>query len=81
MPNRQFSERLNRELDNIGVPPETHERIAIFAKLLKIPRFKAASLLEGVYNPDEQLLKALADELEVSIDWLVGKNESKAKEH
>lgn len=79
MANRQFSERLNRELDNIGVPPATDERVQIFAKLLHIPRFKAASLLEGLANPDEQLLQAMADELEVNAEWLLGRSEHKSK--
>ncbi|KTD18339.1 hypothetical protein [Legionella jordanis] len=79
MPNKQFSERLNRELDNIGVPPRSEERIEAFAKLVKIPKFKAEAFLNGVVVPDSKLLTVIAEELEVSADWLTGKSEQKQK--
>lgn len=79
MSNKRFSERLNDELDSIGVPQSTSERIDVFAKLLKVPRFKAEALLNGLTTPDEQLLTILADELEVNADWLLGKSEDKDK--
>jgi hypothetical protein len=81
MLNRRFSERLNKELDNIGVPETTTERIAILSKLIKVPKFKAEALLNGITNPDEALLTALAQELEVNADWLVGKTDSKSGSH
>jgi len=77
MPNKVFSERLNKGLDGIDVPEATTERIAVLAKLIKIPKFKAEALLNGLSNPDEVLLNTLAQELEVSVEWLVGKSESK----
>lgn len=73
MPNKQFSERLNKELDNIGVPERSDERIDVFAKLIKVHRFKAESILNGNTIIDPPLLKILADELEVDADWLMGK--------
>jgi len=76
MLNKRFSERLNKELDAIGVPEESSERIAILSKLVKIPKFKAEALLNGHTSPDEMLLKVIAEELEVSANWLVGKDES-----
>ncbi|MFT4058670.1 MAG: hypothetical protein QM652_03880 [Legionella sp.] len=76
MASKRFSERLNRELDNIGVPESNHERIEILSKLIKIPKFKAEALLNGATHPDEKLLNQLAQEFEVSTDWLVGKDES-----
>jgi hypothetical protein len=76
MLNKRFSERLNKELDNIGVPESSAERIEVLSKLVKIPKFKAEALLNGATNPDEALLKTLAEEFEVNADWLVGKSES-----
>ncbi|KTD55065.1 hypothetical protein Lsai_2657 [Legionella sainthelensi] len=75
MLNKRFSERLNKELDNIGVPESSAERIEVLSKLVKIPKFKAEALLNGATNPDEELLNALAQEFEVSADWLVGKSD------
>lgn len=77
MLNKRFSERLNKELDNIGAPESSAERIEVLAKLVKIPKFKAEALLSGAVNPDEKLLNALAQEFEVNANWLVGKDESK----
>ncbi|MFJ1268918.1 hypothetical protein ACD661_10150 [Legionella lytica] len=76
MLNRRFSERLNKELDNIGAPVSAHERIEVLSKLIKIPKFKAEALLNGSTNPDAAILDSLAKEFEVSADWLVGKDES-----
>ncbi|QBR85061.1 hypothetical protein E3983_12295 [Legionella israelensis] len=78
MPNKRFSERLNNELDTIGVPQSTSERIDAFAKLLKVPKFKAEALLNGMTVPDEPLLSAIAEELEVNADWLIGKSDDKS---
>ena len=77
MSNKQFSERLNKELDDIGVPQRNDERIEIVAKLLKVPRFKAESILSGNTSPDTPLLDLLTQELEVSADWLLGKSEDR----
>lgn len=77
MLNKRFSERLNRELDNIGAPESRVERIEVLAKLVKIPKFKAEALLNGATNPDAMLLITLAEEFEVNADWLMGKGESK----
>jgi hypothetical protein len=78
MLNRKFSERLNKELDSIGVPEATTERIEILSKLIKIPKFKAEALLSGANSPEGALLKILADELEVNEEWLLGKSDSKS---
>ncbi|MDX1837532.1 hypothetical protein DIZ81_06310 [Legionella taurinensis] len=79
MTNKQFAERLNRELDAIGVPLRSDERIEVFSKLIKIPKFKAEAMLNGITVPDDTLLKLLAEELEVNPDWLIGKSEQKQK--
>lgn len=79
MINKLFAERLNKELDGIGVPPLSDERIGAFAKLIKVPRFKAEAFLNGISLPDQNLLNRIAEELEVSPDWLLGKNELRQK--
>lgn len=76
MLNKRFSERLNKELDSIGAPQSRLERIEVLSKLIKIPKFKAEALLNGSINPNEPLLNTLAQEFEVSIEWLMGKSES-----
>lgn len=78
MANRRFSERLNRELDKIGVPEDFSERIAILSKLVKIPKFKAETLLNGLIVPEGPLLAILAQELEVNEQWLLGKSDSES---
>lgn len=79
MSNKQFSERLNKELDGIGVPLLRNERIDVFAKLMKVPKFKAEALLNGITLPDATLLDLLAEELEVNGEWLIGKSEQRVK--
>ncbi len=76
---RQFAERLNKELDGIGVPPRTDERIEVFAKLVKIPKFKAEAFLDGITLPDPAILNLIAQELEVDPDWLIGKSDHRQK--
>ncbi len=74
MSNRQFSERLNKELDVIGLPSRSDERVEAFSKLIKVPKFKAEALLNGLTIPSLDLLNVLSAELEVNGDWLVGKS-------
>lgn len=81
MINKQFSDRLNKELDNIGIPARHDERVAAFAKLLKLSKFKAESFLYGTILPDCAILNLIANELEVSVDWLIGKSKERHKEH
>jgi len=75
MSNKQFSERLNQELDNMGAPQKAEERVDAFAKLIQIPRFQASIILNGQIPTDTFLLEKIADELEVSVEWLLGKEE------
>ena len=74
MSHRQFSDRLNQELDEIGVPERSDERIEAFARLINVPRFKAEAILNGITYPDAPLLKLISEELEVNADWLLGKS-------
>ncbi len=73
MSNKKFSERLNKALDDIGVPERSNERVEIFSKLIKVPRFKADAILNGTMPLDAHLLEILTQELEVTEDWLLGK--------
>lgn len=77
MSNKQFAERLNKELDDMGVPQRSNERIEVFAKLIKVPRFKAEAILNGSTNLESALLEQLAKELEVNPQWLLGHSESR----
>ena len=79
MINRQFAERLNKELDSIEAPPRENERVEAFAKMFHIPKFRAEAILHGIYLPDENLLNAVANEFEVNADWLIGKSEQRQK--
>ncbi|MGQ3888091.1 hypothetical protein ACQUW5_03535 [Legionella sp. CNM-1927-20] len=79
MSNKRFADRLNRELDSIGVPLLANERVEVFSKLLKVPRFKAEAFLNGAAIPDPNLLNILADELEVNAEWLLGKSDLKKR--
>jgi hypothetical protein len=76
MLNKRFSERLNTELDNIGAPESSSERVDVLSRLVKIPKFKAEALLNGTTSPDPALLNSLAQEFDVSVDWLTGKDDS-----
>ncbi len=76
MTNRVFSERLNHELNAIGMPERLDERVETFAKVFKTPKFQAQAILNGYTVPDEALLQRLATELEVSASWLLGEDTS-----
>ncbi|ARG96859.1 hypothetical protein [Legionella micdadei] len=80
MSNKQLSERLNKELDAIGVPGLMDERIQICSKLFRLPKFKAEALLNGV-AVDPISMEKVAEELEVSVDWLLGQKKDKKERH
>jgi len=75
MANKLFAERLNQSLDNIGLPNLAQERVEAFARLIKAPKFKAESILHGEFVPNQELLEKIASELEVKMDWLLGKSD------
>lgn len=72
MSNKKFAERLNKALDDIGVPERNDERVETFSKLIKVPRFKADAILNGTMPLDAHLLELLTQELEVTEAWLLG---------
>lgn len=75
MNNKAFALRLNKELDEIGMPARTDERVDAFATLIHVPHFKAEAILNGNMNPEPPLLELLSEELEVNPEWLLGKSE------
>lgn len=77
MTNRAFCDRLNKELSDIGMPERMEERVVMFSKVFKTPRYKSQEILNGNILPDTRLLQELAKELEVSTAWLLGKDRSK----
>ncbi|CAM2885547.1 Uncharacterised protein [Legionella steigerwaltii] len=72
MSNKKLTERLNQELDELGVPELMTERVQVCAKLFQLPKFKIEALLHGVVALDCNSMQKIADELEVSTDWLFG---------
>lgn len=70
---KHFAERLNKCLDELGVPFDRRGRGAILSKMLQIPRHQAWLLLEGHQLPDEALLNQIAQEFEVEPNWLLAK--------
>jgi hypothetical protein len=69
---KQFSERLNKILDELDMPVPIRERAALLSKMLDIPRQQAFSILDGHLIPDAQLLERIAAELEVEPHQLTG---------
>ena len=72
MSNKKLTERLNHELDELGVPALRTQRVEVCSKLFKIPPFKVEALLNGIIAVDSHSMQKIANELEVSMDWLLG---------
>lgn len=79
MINKQFRDRLNSELDEIGLPLRLDERVEAFSKLIKEPKYRAEAILSGNRIPEDKVLNTLSNELEVSVKWLLGKTNDKHK--
>lgn len=77
MSNKKLAERLNNELDELGVPALMTERVQVCAQLFKLPKFKIEALLHGVVALDSNSLQKIADELEVNVDWLFADGKEK----
>ena len=70
-----ITERLNNELDELGVPTKITERVQACSKLFNLPKFKVEALLNGIVAVDSNYMQKIADELEVNMDWLFGNKE------
>ncbi len=68
---KNFAKRLNKCLDEMGVPSDTRDRSAILSKMLHISRQQTRMMLEGYQLPDDLVLSQLAREFEVETTWLV----------
>lgn len=68
-----FVERVHRALDNIEMSFDSHERAVEFSKLFQVPLSTSRAILSGSVSPSEEMLDRLAEELEVSKDWLLGR--------
>jgi hydrogenase maturation factor HypF (carbamoyltransferase family) len=77
MANQILRERLNKELDALGMPSLEVERSRALSKLIKLPTFKAQVILSGVVVANDYSLDKIANELEVSKEWLLGKSNEK----
>ncbi|MCE0724463.1 MULTISPECIES: hypothetical protein [Legionella] len=78
MSNKKLTERLNYELDELGVPALMKERVQACSRMFELPKFKIEALLHGVAL-DGTTMQKIADELEVSTDWLFGAAQEKTK--
>lgn len=72
MANKKLTERLNNELDELGVPTLMTERVQVCSKLFNLPKFKVEALLHGIVAVDSKGLQKIADELDVKPEWLFG---------
>lgn len=78
MSNKKLYERLNIELDAIGVPSAINQRVQACSKMFGIPKCKIASLLDGVVAAHTPFIETIARELEVDKNWLLGRTDKKA---
>ena len=63
---KQIAIKVNRSLDNLGVPVNSRERANILSKMLAISKPQARGLIEGYAIPDHlTVLKKLTHELEI----------------
>ncbi len=69
----KFEDRLERLLNEADFPANLRQRSAIFAKMFKISGELSSSILCGKKLPASGILGNIANEFEVSAEWLLGK--------
>ena len=79
MSNRKLTERLNHELDSIGVPELMLQRVQACSKMFKLPKSRVEALLYGMSTIDTKAIETIANELDVNKDWLLGYSNEKTK--
>jgi len=79
MSNRKLTERLNNELDSLGVPELMLQRVQACSKMFKLPKSKVEALLYGMNSYDPEAIEKIALELDISKDWLLGYSNEKTK--
>ena len=72
MSNRKLTERLNTELDSLGVPEMMLQRVQACSKMFGIPKYRIEAILHGLNGYDQTAIEKIASELEVNTDWLLG---------
>lgn len=82
MINRDFEDKLNRILTEMGFPEERKERVAKLKAMLKndhvhINTYQIEQMLSG-FVPKIEIIERLASELEVPIDSLMKQIEGKS---
>jgi len=68
---KHFAEKLNYCLDETGAPAKFRDRVAVFSKMLDLPKQQAWNLLDGQLIPDVDLLNRISQEFEVDVKWLL----------
>lgn len=67
---KHFAERLNKCLDDLGVPKGTRNRLPILSRMLNISRQQTRMLIEGYPLTDERAMQRLEVELDIdSTAW------------
>ena len=74
---KPFKDKLEKELNILGSPTQIEERKKAFAKVFRLSKHTASSILNGLVFPDRKTLEKLASEMDVSVEWLLGESESK----
>jgi len=79
MSNKKLTERLNHELDVLGVPQLMTERVQACSKMFELPKYQVEAILSGIATKDISSVEKVATELEVNKDWLLGLTNKKTK--
>lgn len=79
MSNKKFTEGLNTELDDLGVPEYMLQRVHACSRMFKLPKSKVQALLYGMNTFDQQAIEKISIELEVNKDWLLGYSNERTK--
>jgi hypothetical protein len=74
MTKKDFSIKLNEELDMMGFPMGDHERIHALSKVLRIKPFQAACILHGDMLPNKEIINKISTELQINTQWLLDKS-------
>jgi hypothetical protein len=68
---KHFAVRLNKILDDLGMPIPPRDRALTLSKMLDIPKHQAWGLIDGHIVPDQDLLERIAIELDVDPQMLM----------
>lgn len=71
---KEFAERIDHCLNEAGAPLPMRERAILLSKILDTSTQQAWLFLEGQQMPDRSALERLANEFEVTPQWLSGEH-------